>query len=47
MTVLALAANEKSLANAAGAKSFSTNGPSKMPARISPTIRGCFSRSAR
>jgi len=47
VTVLALGEKEKSLANAVGAKSFSTNGPSRMPARISPTMRGCFSRSAR
>jgi hypothetical protein len=33
-------------AKAVGAKSFSTNGPSRMPARISPTMRGCLSRSA-
>jgi hypothetical protein len=37
MTVSALGEKENSLANAEGAKSFSTNGPSRMPARTSPT----------
>ena len=42
----ALGEKEKSRANAPAASSFRTKGPSNTPARISPTMRGCLSRSA-